>query len=139
MALTEAFGKIRGIASSYLSHPSMLRAKGIASSLAHSPAVMGGAAVGAVTGSVNYRDRSIGWSPMGALKGAALGAAAGAAYKGYGAMGGKSGMLHQYGRASGAAMRGADTAMRGADRAWTAARRAAPIDNAMYRMGMGPR
>ncbi len=108
--MTEAFGKIRGIMSSYLTHPNMLKAKSIASQLARSPAVMGGAAVGAATGAgydYSTNNRSGIGSRIGAgIRGGLLGAGAGAAYKGYGMMGGKAGMLHQYGRASGAAMRG---------------------------------
>lgn len=50
MALTQAFGKIKGLASSYWSHPTMMRAKAIASSVARNPNVRIGALAGAGAG-----------------------------------------------------------------------------------------
>lgn len=97
--MTDSFGKIRGIASSYLSHPTMLRAKGVASQLARSPQVLAGAGAGAAIGAARgySGDRRNGGSGIiGGIKGATVGAlggaAVGAGYRGYKSMGGYGGM-----------------------------------------------
>lgn len=97
--MSDAFGKIKGISSSYLSHPTMMRAKGVASSLARSSHVRIGAGAGAALGAAggytgdrrNNRSGVIG-GVKGAMMGALGGAAVGAGYKGYKSMGGYGGM-----------------------------------------------
>lgn len=111
--MTDSFGKIRGIASSYLSHPTMMRAKGVASSLArssHVKSALGGGIVGGLAGAINHtairpgesnvdaarRAQAMPISAMKVLRGAATGALVGTAasvgYRGYKSMGGYGGM-----------------------------------------------
>lgn len=110
--MSDAIGKIRGIASTYLSHPTMLRAKSVAMGLARNPSLQAGAAigVGAVAAAQipsayrNYRNRraqgqgtirsAMGGS-IGGMRGIGqraaglgIGAAAGYAYGKFGGYGG---------------------------------------------------
>lgn len=110
--MSDAVNKIRGIASSYLSHPAMLRAKQVASQIARNPNVRMGAFIGGGLGSLatlpgvvgGYRrNRSMGRGRLDSyarstaassaisygLGGALLGAAG---YGGYKALGGYGGM-----------------------------------------------
>lgn len=124
MMANKALGSIKALgaqAKSYSSSPVMLRARSVATQLARSPSTLGGAVAGAAAGAgydYGTNDRSSTRSMIGAgIRGGMLGAGAGAAYKGFGMMGGRAGImasargampkaLHNYGRASGAAMRG---------------------------------
>jgi hypothetical protein len=135
MMANQALGSIKALgrqAVSYSSSPTMLRARSIATQLARSPAVLGGAAGGAVAGAgydYGTNNRSTVGSRIGAgIRGGMLGAGAGAAYKGFGMMGGRAGManygrqakaaiasripkaLHMYGRGVSAASKGIDAA-----------------------------
>lgn len=112
--MTDAFNRIRGISTSYLTHPAMLRARSVATQLARSPHVLGGSIAGTIAGgsyaSFNNDPRASLGSRMynvarGGLIGTGMGALGGAAFRGYGMVGGRAG-LAAYGRRGVAAARG---------------------------------
>lgn len=122
MAASKALGSMESLsrqAKSYYTHPRMLQARAVSRQLATSPATMIGAGVGAAGGgyagfSTDQRNgrSGIGGGIKGALIGAAVGGGAGAGVKGYGMVGGKSGMLNYGRQAYGSAMRGGAKAVR---------------------------
>lgn len=115
IAANKAFNKIGALsrqAASYTSHPNMLRAKGIASSLARStklaatssPALIGmgaGAAVGVGYDYATNRRSGAGSMLRSGLRGAVLGGAAGMGYYGFKSAGGYAGLKSGAMRAAG--------------------------------------
>jgi hypothetical protein len=107
MMANKAMNRIPALArqaSSYYSHPTMLRARGIASSLANGAklaatsrsAMVGGLAGGAIGAGYNYAtDRRSNWRSMASagLKGAAFGVLAGMGNYGMKSMGGPKGVM----------------------------------------------